>query len=53
MHFCGNPLHDAPLYVLLSLPFIMPAWLWIRSLVHRRESLERSRRSARAARIDE
>lgn len=31
MHFCGNPLHDAPLYVLLALPFLAPVVVWLRS----------------------
>ena len=31
MHFCGNPLHDAPLYLMLALPFLAPAIMWLRS----------------------
>lgn len=31
MHFCGNPLHDVPLYLLLALPFLAPAALWLRA----------------------
>ena len=34
MHFCGNPLHDVPLYLLLALPFLTPVVMWIRAKLH-------------------
>lgn len=36
MHFCGNPLHDAPLYIMLALPWFAPIFLWIRSKLQRK-----------------
>ena len=30
MHFCGNPLHDAPLYAVMAIPFVAPVILWFR-----------------------
>lgn len=31
MHFCGNPFHDVPLYIVLALPFLAPIWIWLRA----------------------
>lgn len=29
-HSCGNPLHDLPQWALFALPFLAPAYLWLR-----------------------
>ena len=31
MHFCGNPFHDVPLYIVLALPFLAPVLIWLRA----------------------
>lgn len=40
MHFCGNPLHDVPIYVLLGIPFLGRLWLWLKA--RRNASLNQS-----------
>lgn len=30
MHFCGNPLHDIPLYGMLAIPFLGPIVFWLK-----------------------
>jgi hypothetical protein len=34
-HFCGNPLHDIPLYLMLAAPFLAPIVLWLRARLSR------------------
>ena len=34
-HFCGSPLHDVPLYLMLTLPFLTPIFWWVRSYLHK------------------
>ena len=29
-HSCGNPLHDVPQWILLAIPFLAPAFVWVR-----------------------
>ena len=38
MHACGNPFHDIPLYLMLVLPFLAPAVLWLKTKLSRRGS---------------
>jgi hypothetical protein len=35
MHFCGNPLHDIPLYLVATLPFMGPVFVWIGDVYRR------------------
>lgn len=30
IHSCGNPLHDVPQWVLMAVPFLASAAVWIR-----------------------
>ena len=31
MHACGNPLHDIPLWLVPSIPFLAPIVVWLRA----------------------
>lgn len=35
MHFCGNPFHDLPMYLVAALPFLGPVVIWWRAWVGR------------------
>lgn len=30
MHYCGNPFHDIPQWLVFVIPALAPAWLWIK-----------------------
>lgn len=40
VHFCGNFWHDAPLYVVVAIPFLTPVYVWIRHRLGRHEECD-------------
>ncbi len=43
MHACGNPLHDVPIWIVMAIPALAPAFIWGRAIWHRvRASVRRA-----------
>ncbi len=39
-HYCGNPLHDVPMWLLMGAPFLAPIYLWLRTKWRARSSFD-------------